>query len=178
MSKQRTATLNFKEKSVFNFPRRIAISGVPGCGKSTFAILLAQKLGYDLIEISDVLVRDKSIVLKHDVVRNVPVVSVPRINAYLRKIFGSRPFIVVGHFAHDLAVDCCIVCSCDISVLHKRLQKRGYTVAKIRENLDAQIFDVCYVESLERGLETFKVDTTRKTTQIILDDVIVFLQSV
>src|SRR3989344_3218410 len=42
----------------------------------------------------------------------------------------------------------------DVSKLKKvkkRLEKRGYNKLKIRENLDAEIFDVCYEEAKELG---------------------------
>ncbi|MBS3169060.1 hypothetical protein J4210_01120 [Candidatus Woesearchaeota archaeon] len=35
--------------------------------------------------------------------------------------------------------------------LNKRLQRRGYGPAKIRENLDTEIFQVCFEEAGELG---------------------------
>ena len=42
----------------------------------------------------------------------------------------------------------------------KRLVKRKYSVKKIRDNLDAEIFDVCLNEAKEKGHFTFIIDST------------------
>jgi adenylate kinase len=154
---------------------KIAISGTPGCGKSTFAKLLGAKIGYTVVEITDLLQTHPEIILKQDVTRNVPIVSISRLNRILK---GYSKVIIVGHFAHDLVVDCVIVCHCDLKVLHSRLVARQYSQEKIRENLDAQISDMCYVESLDCGLPTVKIDTTRKVSQKQLSDVLTFLKPI
>ena len=38
-----------------------------------------------------------------------------------------------------------------LKTLKKRLEKRGYSKEKVRENLDAEIFDTCRIEALEAG---------------------------
>ena len=44
--------------------------------------------------------------------------------------------------------------------IKKRLVKRKYSKEKIRENLDAEILDVCLVEALENKHKVKVVDTT------------------
>ena len=56
-------------------------------------------------------------------------------------------------------VDKCIITKCDLKELEKRLQKRKYSKEKIRENLDAEIFDTCRVEALEAGHNVEVVNT-------------------
>jgi broad-specificity NMP kinase len=43
--------------------------------------------------------------------------------------------------------------------LKKRLEKRNYSKSKIRENLDAEIFDVCLVEAKEKGHKIKVIET-------------------
>lgn len=75
-----------------------------------------------------------------------------------------KGIIIDSHLSHYLPkkyVDLCIVTKCDLKILEKRLKKRRYSKAKIRENLDAEIFDVCLSESREAGHKTIVVDTTK-----------------
>jgi adenylate kinase len=59
--------------------------------------------------------------------------------------------------------DLCIVTHCDLKTLQQRLGRRCYNKKKIRENLDAEIFDVCLVEAIEQGHKTITFDTTKTT---------------
>jgi len=56
----------------------------------------------------------------------------------------------------------CIVTKCDLKKLESRLKKRKYSQSKIRENLDAEIFDVCLNEAKENGHKIMVVDTTKR----------------
>lgn len=68
-------------------------------------------------------------------------------------------------------VDMCIVLTCsDLKVLQQRLKKRKYSPQKIRENLDAEIFQVCLVEARERGQKVVVVDTARESSGKILQE--------
>lgn len=72
--------------------------------------------------------------------------------------------IIDSHLSHYLPskyVDLCIITKCNLKVLEKRLKKRRYSNKKIRENLDAEIFDVCLNEAKENNHEVFVVDTSK-----------------
>ncbi len=43
------------------------------------------------------------------------------------------------------------------------MKKRKYSKEKIRENLDCEIFDVCYNEALEKGHKVKIVYTDKRT---------------
>ena len=71
--------------------------------------------------------------------------------------------IIDSHLSHYLSkkyVDLCIVAKCDIKELKRRLESRGYDKNKVRENLDAEIFDVCLSEAKEMKHKVFTIDTT------------------
>ena len=60
-------------------------------------------------------------------------------------------------------VDLCIVLTCsNLKELEKRLKKRKYSKAKIRENLDAEIFQTCLMGAKEGGHKVVVVDTSKK----------------
>ena len=72
--------------------------------------------------------------------------------------------IVDSHLSHYLPkkyVDLCIVTKCNLKTLKKRLEKKGYPSNKVRENLDAEIFDVCLNEAKENKHKLFVVNTTK-----------------
>ena len=60
-------------------------------------------------------------------------------------------------------VDLCIVLTCsNLKELEKRLKKRKYSKAKIRENLDAEIFQTCLMGAKEGGHKVVTWDTSNK----------------
>lgn len=72
--------------------------------------------------------------------------------------------IIDSHLSHYLPkkyVDLCIITKCSLKAMEKRLKKRRYPIKKIRENLDAEIFDVCLNEAKENNHEVFVVDTSK-----------------
>jgi adenylate kinase len=73
--------------------------------------------------------------------------------------------IIDSHLSHYLparAADACIITKCSLKTLKRRLEKRGYSEAKVRENLDAEIFDVCFSEAKEAGHNVIVWDTEPK----------------
>jgi adenylate kinase len=58
--------------------------------------------------------------------------------------------IIDSHLSHHLDCDYCIIVRSDIKTLNKRLEVRKYPRAKIQENIESEIFEVCLDEA--RGL--------------------------
>ncbi|MBI5073371.1 AAA family ATPase, partial [Candidatus Woesearchaeota archaeon] len=74
----------------------------------------------------------------------------------------QTPLVIDSHVSHYLPkkyVDLCIVTKTNLKKLKKRLQKRNYSKAKIRENMDCEIFDVCLIEAQEAGHRVKVVET-------------------
>ncbi len=72
--------------------------------------------------------------------------------------------IIDSHLSHYLPkkyADLCIVTRCDLKELRKRLKKKKYDEKKVRENLDAEIFDICLNEAKENGHKVIVIDTTK-----------------
>jgi adenylate kinase len=70
-----------------------------------------------------------------------------------KNIIKNKVYIIDSHLSHHLPkekVNVCIVCKCNLKKLKERLEKRRYSIKKIRENLDSEIFDTCYVEAKEK----------------------------
>ena len=76
----------------------------------------------------------------------------------------SRGIIIDSHLSHYLPrkyVDLCIVTKCDIKELNKRLKNKKFSKSKTNENLQAEIFDICYNEAIGRKHKVIAVDTTK-----------------
>lgn len=75
-----------------------------------------------------------------------------------------KGIIIDSHLSHYLPkkyVDLCIVAKCDIKELNKRLKREKFNKNKIKENLQAEIFDICYNEALERKHKILVINTTK-----------------
>lgn len=84
------------------------------------------------------------------------------INNKLKRII--KGIIIDSHLSHYLPrryADLCIVTKCDLKTLKKRLKKKKYPESKIRENMDAEIFDICLTEAKENKHNVLVIDTTK-----------------
>ena len=97
--------------------------------------------------------------------KNIPFKN--KLNKNIKKTNKTKIFkglIIDSHLSHYLPkeyVDLCIIAKCDIKELNKRLKKRKYLKNKIQENIQAEIFDVCYDEASERRHNILKIDTSK-----------------
>lgn len=127
------------------------VTGTPCTGKTTFA----KKLKGKYINVNSII--DEYKLSSHfDKKRNCKVVDVKKLVKILMSLIkkSQGDLIIDSHLSHYIPakyVDKCYVCKCSLKTLKKRLEKRKYLKEKIKENLDAEIFDVCYTEALEMG---------------------------
>mgnify|MGYP001580649124 CR=1 FL=1 len=91
---------------------------------------------------------------------NIKKISIKNQNK-LKKFKG---IIIDSHLSHYLPkkyADICIVTKCSLNVLEKRLKEKKYDKNKVRENLDAEIFDICLNEANESRHKVIVIDTTK-----------------
>ena len=122
---------------------RIAITGTPGTGKTTFCSVsnhrtttveeIAATHGC-LGEVED----DGSAPI--DVERLVNSIIWPE----------GEILLVDGHLSHLLPVDAIILIRCHPSVLKQRLSQRNYAESKIEENVECELIGVISAECLEQ----------------------------
>ncbi|GAF74200.1 unnamed protein product, partial [marine sediment metagenome] len=67
----------------------------------------------------------------------------------------------LSHYLPKKYIDLCIITKCNLKTLEKRLKKKRYNKAKIRENLDCEIFDICLNEAKEAKHKILIIDTTK-----------------
>jgi adenylate kinase len=148
----------------------IAISGVPGVGKSKVAKLLSKQLGAGLISIT-ALVEAGKIPYAWDRPRKTKIISVRDTQKAVNKIirsprFAKRTiFVVEGHLSHLLKSDVIFILRCKPAVLRKRLAARNWPKKKIDENVQAEILDVITAEAIKRRAKIYEIDTTHKSAK-------------
>jgi adenylate kinase len=74
----------------------------------------------------------------------------------------DETLILEGHFSHHF-VDMAIVLRLSPAALKSRLEARGYSASKIKENLEAEALDVILVEAVELCDRVDEIDTTGKS---------------
>lgn len=148
----------------------IAVSGTPGTGKTYLSRKLAKKLGFYYFDVNKFISKNK-LYEGYDKKRKTKIVDVKKLN---RKLIGEikeiknnekfKGITIDSHLSHYLPkkyIDFCIITKCDIEELNKRLKRKKFRKSKIQENLQAEIFDVCYDEAIDRKHKIITVDTTK-----------------
>lgn len=139
----------------------IAITGTPGCGKTTLAGLLAEQ-GFSVTDVHT-LARQNDAVLGYDDLDAANVIDVEA----LQEVPCDADFIE-GHLAHLLPVDAIWLIRIDPEVLMRRLVKRGYNEQKIAENVEAEAMDLLLQESLQAGVPVIQRDGTHRSPEELL----------
>ena len=139
--------------------RIIVVSGTPGTGKTTYAKKVAKGKDYKYIDVNRV-IADSKLAEGYDKKRDTKIIDVKKLNNALILIINEekkkkmKGVVIDSHLSHYLSkklVDLCIITKCSLKTLKKRLEKRGYSKDKVRENMDAEIFDMCRTEAMEIG---------------------------
>lgn len=143
--------------------KAIIITGTPGTGKTKIARKIAKEKVLKYVDVNKILDKFK-LKEKYDRKRRTWIVDVSKLNKVLIDLISKKDLVIDSHLSHYLPkkyVKLCIVCKCDLKVLKKRLEKRGYSRAKVRENMNAEIFDICLNEAKELGHKIKIIDTTK-----------------
>ena len=140
----------------------IAVTGTPGTGKSTVAKELAKALKYKFVNVNQ-FIKEQNLSDGFDKERDCEIIDVKKLNKTLEKFLKNKNAVVDSHLSHNLPkklVDVCVITKCELKELRKRLESRKYSEEKIRENLEAEIFNTCYQEAVQNGHKALVVDTT------------------
>ena len=144
----------------------IIITGTPGTGKTVLAKKLANLLNFTYIDVNQI-IKSNKLKSNYDKKRSTYIININKLNRILISLVKNtkKSLIIDSHLSHYLPsklVDLCIVTKCDLKVLIKRLKKRKYSLNKIRENIDSEIFDICLNEAIEDNHNIMIIDTSKK----------------
>jgi adenylate kinase len=141
---------------------QIALTGTPGTGKTTIAGLLP----YRVVDINALVKGGMNFGV--DPERGCLEADMDALADHLAKLNSDAISILEGHFSHHFA-DWSIVLRLDPVILKSRLEARGYSASKIKENLEAEALDVILVEAVEFCDRVDEIDTTGKSSQEVAE---------
>ena len=129
------------------------------------------------------LVRKEKLYTEEDVKRNTSIVDLEKVSESVEKtITGSmRDVIVEGHYAMDVVspekVHLAFVLRRDPQELRDILEERNYREEKVRENLAAEILDVCLYDAVDRlGVDKVcEVEVTSKKVGDAVEEILLIL---
>lgn len=156
----------------------ILISGVPGVGKTTISSLLAERLGCQVVNISELAERNHLIICS-DSERETSVVDLDSLEELLASIIDETEgfLIIEGHFAHEIIRPEVVIQAFVLRRapwrLRDELEVRGYSKGKIWENIEAELVDVCLVEALKAFDSEIvcEIDTTERSPSEIVEEI-------
>lgn len=140
---------------------KVAVTGTPGVGKTSATALIRS---IRVIRVND-LVDEYDAITGIDEERGSKEVDVDKLKAALSKMDGDM--LLEGHLSHLLGVDIAIVLRCSPAVLRERLELRGWSAAKVMENMEAEAVDVILVEALGCVPKTCEIDATGMSSEAV-----------
>ena len=142
----------------------IIVTGTPGTGKTTAAKKIAKQKNLKYIDVNK-LIEEKKLFESIDLDRGSKIVDTDKLNKVLIDIIKDNKGVVIdSHLSHYLPkkyADLVVVAKCGVKELGKRLRRRKYSKDKIKENLQAEIFDICYNEAVMEKHKILVIDTTK-----------------
>ena len=150
----------------------IIITGSVGSGKTTLSKKLSKYLDFNYIDVNNVIKKNR-LSEGYDEKDRCRVVDVNKLNKCLIKMIkeSHNGIVIDSHLSHYIPkkyVDLCIVTKCNINILKNRLKKRKYHEKKIKENIEAEIFNICFEEAKEKGHKILIIDTSKGITKDVL----------
>ena len=139
------------------------VTGTPGTGKTTFAKKKSREEGLLYVDGKEI-IRKHNLEEAFDKDKETAIVDEDKFCYICEELIkeSKEKIIIDSHlsqFIHPSFIEKCFVTHCDISTLKKRLQERGYGELKIKDNLEAEIFQVCKLEAEEEGHEIVLIQT-------------------
>ena len=158
-----------------NLARIIAITGTPGCGKSTLCDELMVN-GHAIRTVLD-LAREHDCLGDQDPTDGAAPIDVHKLAEVWDEVPEGLVFID-GHLSHLLDVDAVILLRCHPDQLRLRLEQREYSEAKVRANVEWEMLAGTWSEMLEFELEApvLELDATEHTTPALLEEIMIWIE--
>jgi len=168
---------------VKKFQRVIVVTGTPGVGKTAVSSLLASKLNAFHIDLGE-LVKLEKLWSDIDKTRETLIADVPKLSKRVQEMieYSKLDIVLDGHYAVDVVpakrVHVVFVLRREPDVLRRSMRKRGFEGKKLKENLAAEVLDVCLYSAVKIcGVEKVcEIDVTRKKTDDVVKETVAVLE--
>ncbi len=156
--------------------RVVSLTGTPGTGKTSVAGHMAG-IGWHTIELTE-LARREGAVVGRDETRQTDEVDVALLlDAVAKEVTSlttARNILLVSHLSHLMTCDQVIVLRTSPRILRQRLEARGWSESKVRENLEAEAVGVILVEAmeLEPAVPVLEADTTSEGPDVTANRIV------
>jgi len=159
--------------------RIILVTGTPAVGKTTVAKRLAEQLKAQYVNLTD-FAKKEQLVSEVDEARDTAIINEAKMRRKLKALIAKAQtdIVVDGHYAAAVtpkaAVSNVFVLRRNPFQLREFMRNRRYDEAKQKENLEAEILDVCLVEALSKQEKSkvCELDITDKTVNETLKEIL------
>lgn len=162
--------------------RILVVTGTPGVGKSSVSELLASRIDAKSISLG-ALVEKEELHFEVDRKRDTLVADMKRLRERVEEIVANSvgDIVVEGHYAVDIVpsedLHLVFVLRRDPQELERVLRERLYREEKVRENLAAEVLDVCLYDAVNRcGVDSVcEVDVTGRKVEDVVEEIVQIL---
>jgi adenylate kinase len=159
------------------------VTGTPGVGKSSVSKQLVSKINAELVSIGD-LVSKEGLYVSKDLKRDTLIADMEKISNGIKDIIShsTRTLVVEGHYAVDVVpkeiIDIVFVLRRNPEELTEILENREYGEIKVRENVAAEILDVCLYDAIKKfGVKKVcEIDVSGRTTDEVTKEILQIIQ--
>lgn len=156
------------------------VSGTPGVGKSTVSSRLAERMGFNLLDLNRWLLSE-GFILGFDKLRKVHIIDLESARIRFSEFKPVNLTIVDGHLAHLLvpadSVSLVFIVRCHPVILARRLVKLGYSTRKVLENIEAELLGVCVEEAIDMygSNLVYEIDNSSRSVDSTVDKMVSIL---
>lgn len=165
------------------FKQIILITGTPSVGKTAVSSLLASKLDALHVDLGD-LVKQEMLWNDVDKRRGTLIANISKLSRRVQSLIeSSRGDVVLdGHYAVDVvparSVSKVFVLRREPDELRQMMLKRGFKGKKLKENLAAEVLDVCLYNAVKAcGVDRVcEINVTGKKTEEVVEEIFAVLE--
>ena len=160
-------------------PTIIGITGTPGTGKKSVGRVVADLLGYRFLSLNRLAFESDAVLRSKDEDFEV---DPERLKTYVLPQISAGRVVLAGHLLPQILskgeIDFVAILRCSPLELEKRYTERRYLESKVRENILAEILDVCFAEALKGfGADVIaEFNTTGRQAKEVAEEVVMVLR--